>query len=66
MQGTIRQLENKADELKSEVVPQIEDAAKRLGDLNSRIVAFVREHPGSCLLGALALGFIVGKIAARR
>ena len=30
------------------------------------IKAFVRERPGVCLLGALALGFVVGRIASRR
>lgn len=33
--------------------------------LNDRALAFVRERPAACLVGAVALGFIVGKIASR-
>jgi hypothetical protein len=46
--------------------PQIEDARRNLGDLNNKVVKFIREHPGTCLLGALAVGFVVGRIASRR
>jgi ElaB/YqjD/DUF883 family membrane-anchored ribosome-binding protein len=33
---------------------------------NQRASAFVRENPGTALLCAVALGFVVGKIASRR
>jgi hypothetical protein len=66
MQDTIRKVEEKSEELASKVGPQIEEASKRLSDLNGRIIRFIRERPGTCLLGALAFGFIVGKIASRR
>jgi hypothetical protein len=46
--------------------PQIEEARRNLGDLNTKVVKFIREHPGTCLLGALAVGFVVGRIASRR
>jgi len=46
--------------------PQIEEAKRNLDDLNARIKSFIRERPGMCLLGALAFGFIVGRIASRR
>jgi hypothetical protein len=59
-------IRSKARELQSRVGPEIEEAARGLGDLNSRIVGFIRQRPGTCLLGALAFGFIVGKIASRR
>lgn len=38
---------------------------RRIDEVRDRTLAFVRARPGSCLLGALALGFVVGKIAAR-
>ncbi len=59
-------IRSKARELKSRVGPEIEEAARGLGDLNTRIVGFIRQRPGACLLGALAFGFIVGRIASRR
>ena len=37
----------------------------KLEELNQRALAFARANPVPCLVGALALGFIVGKIAAR-
>jgi hypothetical protein len=36
-----------------------------LDDFNQRALAFIRERPGTALLGALALGFVVGKLASR-
>ncbi|HME92479.1 MAG TPA: hypothetical protein VKE49_13700 [Myxococcaceae bacterium] len=59
-------IENKARELQARVGPEIREAARGLEDLNARIVEFIRQRPGTCLLGALAFGFIVGKIASRR
>ncbi len=59
-------IRSKARELKSRVSPEIEEAARGLGDLNTRVVGFIRQRPGACLLGALAFGFIVGRIASRR
>lgn len=52
-------------ELGSELAPKIEEALQNLSRLNERALVFARERPGVCLVGALALGFVVGKIAAR-
>lgn len=65
MESISGQFQDKARDLESKVGPQIEEARRNLNDLNQRIVALVRERPGTCLLGALAFGFIVGKIASR-
>ena len=48
------------------VVPQIEEARRNLVDMNNRVVSFIRANPGTCLIGAVAVGFLVGKIASRR
>ena len=56
----------RVQEMQARLPPQFEEARQSLSDLNSRIVHFIRERPGVCLLGALAFGFIVGKIASRR
>ena len=47
------------------ITPRLEEAQEALGDLNRRFLAFARERPGTCIVGALALGFVIGKIAAR-
>jgi ElaB/YqjD/DUF883 family membrane-anchored ribosome-binding protein len=61
-----QQLQDKARQLQENMVPQLEEARRNLEDLNTRVVSFVRANPGTCLLGAVAVGFIVGRIASRR
>lgn len=58
-------LQQKARDVQERLQPQIADARRSLDDLNSRVVGFVKERPGACLLGALAFGFIIGRIASR-
>jgi ElaB/YqjD/DUF883 family membrane-anchored ribosome-binding protein len=60
-----REIEDTARELGERVRPQIEDAKKRLSSLNGTVTGYIKENPGKCVLGAIALGFIVGKIASR-
>ncbi|MEY3210783.1 MAG: hypothetical protein RIT28_1264 [Pseudomonadota bacterium] len=45
--------------------PHIQEAEEVLGDLNTRALAFVRARPGACVLGAITLGFLIGKLASR-
>lgn len=66
MDMNARQVEEQARMLQERLAPQIDQARQNLTDLNRKVVSFVRENPGTCLIGAVALGFIVGKLAARR
>jgi len=50
-----------ADRLAAETA----EAEQRLARLQEGALAFVRARPIACLVGAMALGFMVGKIAAR-
>jgi ElaB/YqjD/DUF883 family membrane-anchored ribosome-binding protein len=59
------QIEATARELGERVRPQIEDAKKKLSSLNDRAIDYIKENPGTCLVGAVALGFLIGKIARR-
>ena len=59
-------LQDKARTLQDNMLPQIDEARRNLEDLNHRAVSFIRANPGTCLLGAIAVGFIVGRIASRR
>jgi ElaB/YqjD/DUF883 family membrane-anchored ribosome-binding protein len=61
-----QQLQDKARQLQENLLPQLEDARRNLEDMNTRVVSFIRANPGTCLLGAVAVGFIVGRIASRR
>ncbi|HLL53088.1 MAG TPA: hypothetical protein VK447_06045 [Myxococcaceae bacterium] len=61
-----QQLQDRAREMQARLAPQIDEARQNLMDFNDRAIRFIKERPGTCLLGALAFGFIVGKIASRR
>ena len=66
MEMNPQQIQDRARELQERIVPQIDEARRNLVDLNSRAVSFIRANPGTCLIGAIAVGFLVGKIASRR
>ena len=59
------QIEKTAKELEDRFRPQIEEAKKKGTDLNDRAVSYIKENPGKCLLGAIAAGYIIGRIARR-
>lgn len=61
----IEQLQNTAREIEARVRPQIEEAKQKLSDLNGQVVRYIKANPGTCLLGAVAAGFIIGRIARR-
>jgi hypothetical protein len=65
METNPQQFQDKARDLQARVVPQIEEAAQNLTELNTRVVGFIRANPGTCLIGAVAVGFLVGKLASR-
>ncbi len=44
---------------------QVEQARMLFEDLNDRLTTFIRERPGAALVGAVALGYVVGKIASK-
>lgn len=46
--------------------PQLEQAQAQLMEVNERLKDFIKKNPGSTLLGAAAIGFLVGKWASRR
>jgi hypothetical protein len=43
----------------------VEELKERLDEINERIKGFIRERPAACLLGALALGYLVARLARR-
>jgi hypothetical protein len=66
MEMNPQQIQDRARELQERIVPQIDEARRNLVDLNTRVVSFIRANPGTCLIGAVAVGFLVGKLASRR
>ena len=57
------QLEHRVHQVEEVVRPQLELAKAKLSALNEEVVGFIKAHPGPTLIGALALGFLVGRIA---
>lgn len=45
---------------------QLQAARDALVDLDKKVRVFVKENPGLCILGAVAAGFVIGRIVARR
>lgn len=56
-------LENVANSLEQRIRPELDVVKDKLSDVNESVVAFVKAHPTQCLIGALALGYLVGRIA---
>jgi ElaB/YqjD/DUF883 family membrane-anchored ribosome-binding protein len=54
-----------ARELGARVRPQIENAKQKLSSMNETVTSYIKENPGKCVLGAIAVGFLIGKIARR-
>ena len=57
--------EDDLGELGEKLAPRIEEAKQHLRDINERVIAFVKERPGTCLVAALAAGFLVGRMLRR-
>ena len=57
------QLSHGLETLEERVRPELDAAKEKLSDLNGQVVSFITAHPGRCILGALALGYVVAKIA---
>ena len=66
MDTNTQEFQDRARELQERFGPQLAQAQQNLGELNRRVTTFIRQNPGTCLLGALAVGFVIGKIASRR
>lgn len=55
---TVRNLEER-------FAPKIEEAKEQFGLFNQRAKGFIRENPGTTLLCAVGIGYLIGKLASR-
>lgn len=46
--------------------PRLDEAKQKLESLNLKVKSFVKENPGTALLGALAVGFVVGRLVSKK
>ncbi len=61
-----KNIESRLHDLGEQVVPQIEAIGEKLQGANQRALQFIKERPGTCLLGAIAAGFVIGRIVRGR
>ncbi len=53
------------DHLEKSVRTEAKALRRSFDAVNEQTVHYVRENPGKCMLGALAVGIIVGRVARR-
>ena len=58
-------IEETAQAFEERLRPQIEEAKRRVSDIGRETRTFIKEHPGACLVGAVALGYLIARIARR-
>jgi ElaB/YqjD/DUF883 family membrane-anchored ribosome-binding protein len=59
------QIEERAHDLSARVRPQIRQARQKLEEVGDTVTTYIKENPAKCVVGAIAVGFLVGKIARR-
>jgi hypothetical protein len=60
--STSRDVERRLRRLSAQVGPKLEDASHALRVVDRDARRFIHEYPLSCLLGAIAAGFLLGRI----
>lgn len=60
-----REVQQKLKEEQSRLEQRLDQARDELSDLNQRVVDVIKRRPGTCLLLALAAGFVIGRMASR-
>jgi hypothetical protein len=56
-------IQNSIEDLTDQVRPQIEKAKRRINRFSRRMTDVIQDHPAACLLSALALGYLVARLA---
>lgn len=53
-------------DLEERIGPHLERVRDRLSTFNAQALQTMRAYPGTCLLCAVGVGFLLGRIASRR
>jgi hypothetical protein len=59
-------LKERVNNLGESAGSKLEEAKQQLGRIGGRITSLIQDHPAACLLGALALGYLVARVARRQ
>jgi hypothetical protein len=64
---SVSQAEDKAPPQADGQMPpnSVEELKLRLETLNEDVTSFIKQHAGLCLLGAVAVGYIVARVARK-
>ncbi len=60
-------METGFENIERQIGQRVGEQAKELGntlrDVNERFVAYVKERPAACVVGAFAIGYLLAKVA---
>lgn len=59
-------LKQTANDFEERLQPLIEESTEKLTSLHHQLTTYIRANPGKCLLGAMAAGYFIGRIARRK
>ncbi len=62
---TMEKIKSTAGDIGDKIRPQLVAAREKLTTANDTVLELIKAHPGKFLLGALALGYLAGRIARR-
>jgi ElaB/YqjD/DUF883 family membrane-anchored ribosome-binding protein len=60
------ELPQRMSEAQQQAQAQLERMKEGLDELDGQARSFIREHPGICVVGAVGLGFVIGRLVSRR
>ncbi|QDG54935.1 hypothetical protein FIV42_21160 [Persicimonas caeni] len=66
MRDRAREVQERIEEGYHELEQRYDDARVQLRHANDSAVQFIRENPVVCLVGAVGIGYFVGRLASRR
>jgi len=52
----------KTREIAEQAEAQLAQLRERMGEINERVVGFIRERPGTAILIALGAGYLIGRM----
>ncbi len=61
-----REVQERIEEGYHELEQRYDDARMQLRQANDTAIHFIRENPTLCIIGAVGIGYFVGRLASRR
>ncbi len=61
-----REVQERIEEGYHELEQRYDDARHQLREVNDRAVSFIRNNPAVAIVGAIGVGYVVGRLASRR